>query len=177
MLHDVFVHLHKQSGTSWFEAPEGVRQFAVHPLTGRRVPPDRAGAVVDQCIWEPAPEHPSDYDDNGRVVLPQQYTAWMAGPQNTLGDLVNCGGGSSSLKIVSPTPGTIFFFDPDIASATQRIALRAEGAGPVEWSTDLLIGTNDSAERAQLREGVHVISARDLTTGQSAQTWIDVRGL
>jgi penicillin-binding protein 1C len=176
VLHDIFVHLHEQRGTSWFEPPPGLRQFAVHPLTGRRVPPDRAGAVVENCISEPEAERPSDYDADGRVVLSRDYAAWAASPQNFLDDLVTCAA-PSQLRILAPAPGTIFFFDPDVPAVAQRVPLKAEATGPVEWSSDLVAADDGAAIRVELREGVHIISARDRASGRVAQTWIDVRSL
>jgi penicillin-binding protein 1C len=174
VLHDIFVHLHEQRGTSWFEKPAGVHEFAVNPLTGHRVASNRAGAVVEKCVGEAEPERASDYDAEGRAILPNEYAAWAASPQNGLGNLVTCNG-SSDLHIVTPTPGTVFFFDPDVPATNQQIALRAHARGQVQWSGDLVSTSN--VDRAQLREGVHVISARDSATGRVAQTWIDVRSL
>jgi penicillin-binding protein 1C len=176
VLHDIVVHLHEQRGTSWFEVPEGVREYRVHPFTGRKVPVDRPGAITEKCASEPEPERTSDYDSMGRVLLPQEYAAWIASPQNCLGDLVACNTGSE-LRIISPAAGTVYFVDPNIPATTQRIPLRALAPGRVEWETDLLTSNEGATKRAQLEEGIHVLEARDSATGQVAATWIDVRGL
>jgi hypothetical protein len=102
----------------------------------------------------------------------------LRSPQNTLGNLVVCNREATQLRIVKPAPGTIFFLDPDLPAVDQRITLRAEGPGSVEWSSDLLErNLMGESQRAQLRTGMHVISARDSRTGAVAQTWVDVREL
>jgi len=82
------------------------------------------------------------------------------------------------LRILQPPPGTLYFLDPDMPVTAQRIALRAEAAGAVAWScATLALDTADAPARAPLREGRHVITARDAASGRTAETWIEVRGL
>jgi penicillin-binding protein 1C len=177
VMHDLVQHLHEQRGTSWFKELPGILHCSVNPLTGKKVADARAGTVLEKCLTQPPLEKSSDYDAEGRIVLPADYASWLRSTQNTLGDLVVCDQEATRLRIVKPAPGTIFFLDPDIPAVDQRITLRAEGRS-VEWSSDLLernlIG---GSQRAQLRAGRHVISARDSATGAVAQTWVDVREL
>jgi penicillin-binding protein 1C len=178
VLHEIFTHLHERRGTSWFAQPEGIREYTVHPLTGRAVAAGTAGAVVEKCISEPEPARASDFDAKGRVVLSPEYAQWLASPQNSLGDLVACADASPQLRILTPPPGATYFLDPDLPAAAQCIPLRAESGGAIEWtSVSLPLENTNAHERARLREGRHVISARDLATGATAETWIEVRGL
>jgi len=111
-------------------------------------------------------------------VLSAEYGPWLASPQNSLGSLAVCANGASDLWIVSPQPGTIYFLDPDLPADAQWIPLRALATGEVTWScTSLPCDTSGPRRRAQLREGKHVISARDPATGLSAETRIEVREL
>jgi penicillin-binding protein 1C len=178
VMHDLVEHLHARRGTSWFKEPVGILHCSVNPLTGKRVAAAGAGTLVEKCLTQPEWEDRSDYDASGRVILSAEYAAWLRSSQNTLRDLVASKQESAQLRIVKPATGTIFFLDPDLPAADQRITLRAEGKGAVEWSSDLLerdlVG---ASQRAQLRAGVHVISARDIETGETAQISIDVRDL
>jgi penicillin-binding protein 1C len=178
IMHDVLVHLHEQRGTSAFVRPEGIRDETVHTLTGRRVTAGQAGAITEKCLWEPEDARPTDFDEEGRVVLSSEYAPWLASPQNSLGSLATSTNTSSDLWIVSPQPGTIYFLDPDLPADGQWIPLRAMATGDVTWScASLTCDTNGPRRRAQLREGRHVISARDPATGLRAETWIEVRAL
>jgi penicillin-binding protein 1C len=177
VMHELIQHLHDQRGTSWFMEPEGILHCSVQPLTGKRVLAARAGTLPEKCLTEPPLEESSDYDANGHVVLSVEYATWLRSSQNTLGNLVVCNQRSTELQIIKPAPGTIFFLDPDIPASDQRITLRAKGPGTVEWSSDLFSGSlTGESQRVQLREGVHVISAR-ASNGELAQSWVDVREL
>ena len=178
IMHDVFMHLREQRGTTAFVRPEGIRDETVHALTGRRVGAGRPGAVAEKCLWEPEDERWMDFDAQGRVVLSAEYGPWLASAQNSLGSLAVGANGASDLRIVSPQPGTIYFLDPDLPAESQWIPLRAMATGDVSWSCNSLpCETNGPRRRAQLREGRHVISARDPATGLSVETWIEVRAL
>ncbi len=178
VLHDVFVYLHERRGTSWFRQPEGIHEFLVQPLTGREVAQNRGGALSEKCMWKPEPERAGDYDAAGRVVLPRDYASWLESAQNGLGNLVVCEKSAAHLRIIAPAPGTVFFLDPDLPAVDQKISVRAEARGAIEWSGDLCSAeAKGTGFRLQLQKGVHVISARDSTTGDIAQTWIDVRSL
>ena len=178
VLHEIFTHLHAQRGTSWFVAPAGVAEFSIHPLTGRLAPAEQAGAVREKCLWPPEPSRAADFDVQGRAVLPPEYAPWLASAQNTLGNLATTASAAPALRILQPPPGTLYFLDPDIPAAAQRIALRAEAAGQVAWSCATLSLDSAAAQtRAPLREGRHVITARDAASGRIAETWIEVRGL
>lgn len=178
VMHDLFQYLHKKHAMSWFAEPQGILHCSIHPLTGKRVAAPRDGTLSEKCLTPPPPEEPADYAASGRVVLPAEYGSWLRSSQNALGNLITCRERAPHLRIVKPVAGTIFFFDPDLPEQDQRIALKAEAKGTVEWSSDLLDRklTGDSV-RAQLREGRHMISARDAESGEIAETWIDVRGL
>lgn len=178
VMHDLMEHLHEEHGTSWFKEPEGILHYSVNPLTGKKVAASRAGILSEKCLTPPLAEESSDYDAKGRVVLGAEYATWLRSPQNTLGDLAVCHHGATKLQIIKPAAGTIFFLDPDVPAVDQQITLRAEAPGSIEWSSDLFDKklTGDS-QRARLREGVHVISVRDSSSGAVAQTWVDVREL
>jgi len=174
--HEIFMHLRAQQGTTWFARPDGIGEDRIHPLTGKAVAAGHPGAVREIFSRAPAPASPDDYDTAGRVVLPAVYRDWLAGPQNGLGDLAVAGTGCGGLRIVSPAPGTVFFLDPDLPAAAQRVTLRAEAPSAVTWSSETLpCETDGSRPVVALREGTHQISVR--SGDRRATTWITVRAL
>ncbi|HEY5751901.1 MAG TPA: penicillin-binding protein 1C [Chthoniobacterales bacterium] len=176
IMHQIMQHLHEQRGTSWFAMPRGIREYVVDPLTGHLAPDGRRGVVREKCSASPPVAVPSDYDVLGRVVLPAIYSEWLKSPQNGLGNLVVSAETAENLQILSPVPGAIYFFDPDLPLENQRIPLRAEAAGKIEWSSQTLaLPATPNPATVRLREGIHIITAKDTRTGQTATTWIDVR--
>jgi penicillin-binding protein 1C len=175
-MHDIFKYLHATRGTTWFARPAGLGEGWIHPLTGHAVAAGRPGAVREIFATAPPPESPADYDAGGRVVLPAEYGEWLAGPQNGLGDLAVAREADEDLRITSPAAGTVYFLDPDLPAAAQRIPLAAGAAQQVSWSSETLECDADGAQPgAILREGEHTITAR--AGNKAASTRIIVRSL
>jgi penicillin-binding protein 1C len=174
VMHQMMVYLHEHFGTSWFAAPTGIREFVINPLNGKQTTA-RTG-LPEKCLSEPQVEGPADCDEQGRIILGREYEQWLHSAQNNLGNLVTCEGAAGKFAISGPAPGALFFLDPDIPASDQRVILSAPGE--VEWASDLfsgkLIGDRQSIP---LRSGVHQVTARNIRSGATAQTWIDVREL
>ena len=177
-MHGIFLHLHQTHGTTWFSKPPDIREGHVHPLTGHTVAASHPAAMREIFLNPPPNETPADYDASGRVVLPAAYREWIESPQNGLGELAACSTAPPPLRITSPTPGTIYFLDPDLPTAVQRISLQAESAEPLEWSSPTLASEHTpNGPMLALREGTHHITTRATLTGQIATTWITVHPL
>ncbi len=176
VMHEIFDHLHARFGTAWFERPARIATHEIDPLTGRLAPPGARGVIQEKCLHAPEPARTEDYDDAGRVRLPAAYAEWLAGPQNTLGNLVASAESAPELRILQPAPGSIYYLDGDLAPESQCIPLRAEARGKIEWSCEsLALKVGDSGQRAQIREGHHTILARESETGREVTTWIEVK--
>jgi penicillin-binding protein 1C len=174
VMHEIFDHLHQRHGRTWFDRPAQIATFRIDPLTGRLS--DRTGSVAERCLHSPEPARADDYDDAGRVRLPIEYADWLASPQNTLGDLAVAANSAPELRIVQPEAGSIYYLDGDLPGDSQWIPLRAEAGGEVRWACESLpVKLGGSGLRAQIREGRHIITARDTATGREATTWIDVK--
>jgi penicillin-binding protein 1C len=174
VMHEIFEHLHKRHGTTWFDRPARIADVRIDPLTGRLS--EHAGSVVEKCLRSPEPARVDDYDAAGCVRLPMEYSDWLASPQNGLGDLAVGANSAPELRIVQPTPGSIYYLDGDLPADSQWIPLRAEAGGEVQWGCESLrVEPSNSGLRAQIREGRHVITARDTATGREAATSIDVK--
>jgi penicillin-binding protein 1C len=175
IFHEIMMKLHDRYGTSWYQVPPGVEHCYIDPLTGHRVSADQPRAVEEIYAFAPEPARTEDYDSAGRVRLSEVYHAWIESDQNTLGDLLAGGRPANHLQILEPAPGALYYLDPDLPAKDQRLVLRADSTGQVQWSSPTL---DCNAEGTQvtigLREGRHEIVARDAATGETASTWIEV---
>jgi penicillin-binding protein 1C len=110
------------------------------------------------------------------VRLGPEYRDWLASGDNWLGDLAVLAPAQSSLRIIFPLPGTIFYLDPDLPGQGRRVRLRAEEAENPQWRSDSLqLVRQEDGQVALLTEGRHRITVRDPLTGAQAETWIEAR--
>jgi penicillin-binding protein 1C len=175
IFHEIMMKLHDRSGTSWYQAPPGIEHGYIDPLTGHRVSADRPRATEEIYAFPPEPARPEDYDSARRVRLSEVYQAWIESDQNTLGDLLAGGRPAKHLQILEPAPGALYYLDPDLPAKDQRLVLRADSTGQIEWrSTTLDCQSAGNTVTVRLREGRHEITARDTITGETASTWIEV---
>ena len=189
VLHTIFQNLRTRFGTTWFEPPTGWVQREVHPLTGKLVTEDARRSLTKDFAavreWFPPDRLPpvssaADFDASGRVLLPSEYRAWFQSGDNGFGDRVALATRPqfTSLRVLSPVPGTVFYLDPDLPDSARRIALHASGGRECRWESESL--TLDRAAglpQALLTEGRHRLTVHDLATGTRAETWVDVRKL
>jgi penicillin-binding protein 1C len=175
IFHEIMMKLHDRYGTSWYQVPPGIEHGYIDPLTGHRVSADQPRATEEIYAFPPEPALPEDYDSAGRVRLSEVYQVWIGSDQNTLGDLLTGGRPAKPLRILEPGPGALYYLDPDLPAKDQRLVLRADSTGQVQWSSPTL---DCQAEGTQvtigLREGRHEIAARDAVTGETVTTWIEV---
>jgi hypothetical protein len=144
-------------------------------LTGHQVRPEHPRATEEIYAFPPEPAQPGDYDEAGGVRLPAEYRAWMESDQNTLGSFLKRSKPGKQLRILEPAPGTLYYLDPDLPAEDQRLRLRADGAGRIEWKSDTLECRSEAGgATVRLLEGRHEIVARDVATGETGSTWIEV---
>jgi penicillin-binding protein 1C len=175
IFHEIMVKLRDRYRTSWYHEPSGIEHCYIDPLTGHRVSFDQPRAVQEIDAFAPEPARPDDYDTGGRVRLPEEYRAWVESDQNTLGDLLAGNKKVKHLRIVEPAAGALYYFDRDLPAKDQRLSLRAESTGQVEWSSSTLdIHSQGNRVTIGLQEGRHEVSARDMDTGETTTTWIEV---
>jgi penicillin-binding protein 1C len=175
IFHEIMVKLRDRYGTGWYYEPPGIDHCFIDPLTGHRVSSDQPRAVREIYAFSPETARPEDYDAAGRVRLPEEYRAWVESDQNTLGDLLAASRQAEHLQILEPAAGALYYLDRDLPAKDQRLALRAESTGLIEWSCETLdCCTEGSRTTVGLREGRHQIFARDVATGETATTWIAV---
>ena len=173
IFHEIMVKLRDRYGSSWYHEPSGIERCYIDPLTGHSVSSDQPRAVQEIYAFAPEPARPQDYDAAGRVRLPEEYRAWVESDQNSLGGLLAGNKQRQRLRILEPAAGDFYYLDPDLPASDQRLVLRAESTGPVEWSSDTLeCRTEGKRVTVGLREGRHEIKALDTVTGETAVTSI-----
>ncbi|HET9377769.1 MAG TPA: penicillin-binding protein 1C [Chthoniobacterales bacterium] len=171
---EIMLHLHEKYGTSWYRPPTGIGRCWIDPLTGREVAKDHARATQEIFAFRPEPARLEDYDFASHVRLPGEYNAWLLSNQNTSIPLLPSP--ANHLRILQPAPGSFYFLDSDIPRSDQRLVLRAESSGSLEWkSASLDCRVVEGKTTVMLQEGRHEITARDKTTGETASTWIEVQ--
>jgi penicillin-binding protein 1C len=175
IFHEIMVKLRERYGTSWYREPSGIEHAYIDPLTGRQVSSDRPRAVQDIYAFAPEPSRSDDYDSDGRVRLPEEYRDWVESDQNTLGELLAGNRQGKHLRILEPAAGALYYFDRDLPANDQRLLLRAESTGQVQWSSSTLdIHSQGNQVTIGLQEGRHEIAARDTLTGEIGKIWIEV---
>ncbi len=179
ILHELFEHLHRRYGTSWFVRPANIVEAAIQPITGHRLTEQWPGTVTEKFRAGTLPplETAADYDAEGRVRLPAEYRDWLASADNWLtGRAVVDTASATPLRLISPLPGTTFFLDPDLPDAGRWLTLRAEGGTNLVWTSDsLAIKRAAGGVCARMTEGRHTLRVHDPATGEQAATWILVK--
>jgi penicillin-binding protein 1C len=182
ILHEVFAHLHKRFGTSWYVTPDQIVSRRVHPITGRLVETTPADAVLEKFLAknQPAAATAQDYDAEGRVVLSAEYAEWAKSGDNWLAGQVTVAEAlpTTVVRVVSPLPGATYFLDPDLPDGGRWLPLKAEGPPGLVWESDSLSFRQEGARTsACLVEGRHRLTVRHPVTRGQAETWIVVRSL
>ncbi len=180
---DVFTWLDARWPSAWYDRPPSIVERAVDSLTG--IPRPETLAQVRPIVVEkfrrdlvPHAADPERYDAAGRVLLPPEYAAWLAGPDNYLGSgVVTAGATENELawRIVSPLPGTELLLDPDLPQGGRALSLRVNPTNSeVQWTSPTLTIANQTA---WLLPGRHELIARNPRTGKEVKTWVEVRQL
>ena len=181
ILHELFEHLHRRYGTSWYATPTNLVQLAVHIATGKRLAAPLNSSSAD-CIVEkfvlgrlPPEATPADYDSQGRIRLGTEYREWLQTSDNWLAGRAVAEDATTALRIVFPLPGTTFYLDPDLPDGGRRIRLRADGSSNATWRSETLRCRTEAGQAvAFLEPGKHRLSVQDPLTGSRCDTWVQV---
>lgn len=114
---------------SAFPEPVKYRKMPVCALSGM-APGYLCGAVTDEYVPVAQSRHRPvcswHYQENGvaRVRYPQEYQRWLSG-RNDAGSLF----AESDVRILSPTDGAVFVYDPIIPAQSQKLRIDCIGSG------------------------------------------------
>ena len=184
VLHNLFVHLKRRFGTSWYSHPEEIVSLQVHPLTGRqltgtrRISPSAVKELFDRR-HPPVVENPADYDNQGRVQLPVEFARWLNSPENHLADQVTIQPvARQAWRILSPVSGSVFFLDEDLPERSRFIPLRTTAGEEIVWHATSLVPQVENRETyVELLPGVHRLVAINPETGARLLTQFTVKRL
>ena len=180
---DIFTWLDTRWPAPWYEKPASIVEREVDPLTGLPRPDSfkrERPVVIEKFRRDLAPNQPDlgRYDNAGCVILPPEYAAWLAGPDNYLGTAAIASSDKSAetpWRILSPLPGTTLLLDPDLPQGGRALSLRVNPpASALVWSSPTLQIEHTTA---WLVPGRHELTVRDPDTGREASTWVEVRRL
>lgn len=188
---EIFNYLHSTMPQTWYPQPENIQRVEVDRLTGLPAP---AKWVELRQPWPekfhrdhlPPPPAPDQYDDQGRVYLPEQFASWLRSRDNWLGDQVALAPAQSTLnapekalRIVSPLSGSTFLLDPNLPDGGQILPLRANRPDDqLDWTSETL-AISKLADKTTVRmtPGRHEIRVRHTSTGDKHAVQIEVKKL
>lgn len=179
---DVMLHLHAHQPAQWPTQPAGLIHARIDPRTGKRLTPQTPPSRLSRDELFLAEKLPplaaaADYDPRGRAILPREYAAWAASPQNWLGDLITVAVADERplLRITHPIAGTVIRLDPDLPNGGRRLLLQSSGPTAPKWTCPTLqIESAGGITSVLLTPGRHEFTARDEATGQRARSFVIV---
>jgi len=161
---EVMTLLHREQGTSWYAEPEGIVELTVHRVTGKQVPATDPDAVLEKFVNLPLPMTDADRTDDGRVILENRFTRWLAAEGSwmvtdaTTPDLEAAASGKP--RILFPNDGAEFALDADLPADGSLLRLEANRSA-VEWGSETLrIRHQNGVAYAEMRPGIHRIECR-----------------
>ena len=77
-----------------------------------------------------------------------------------------------SARILSPSPGTVVYLDPDLPLSSRKLPLRASTETVTWYSDTLKCDKTQDGFMAYLKPGRHELSA--IAEGRQLRTWIEV---
>jgi membrane carboxypeptidase/penicillin-binding protein PbpC len=77
---------------------------------------------------EPSEDSSSWFSNEGRLLLPGEYAAWCAGPDNTDAAVTE-----SEPRILNPPPNSVYEIDPRLSETQQMIELTTTLGPDVQW--------------------------------------------
>jgi len=168
---DVMLLLEREYGMSWYREPDEVRTLPVHPITGKQVSPDSPHAVMEKFLEPPDPMLPDDRTSDGRLILDDRFTRWLASEGSWMLPIVTTReleqATEAHPRILYPHDGAEFALDADLPD--NGTLLRLEASHPdVEWTSNSLpIRAGNGVVYAEMFPGTHIITCES-STGTSA---------
>ncbi len=140
---------------------QGLVRAEVCALSGLK--PWGAGKVVQEWFLpgtvpaEDARAWHGQRDGHPVWLLPAEYAAWVAGPQNRLGAELQAKAGRG---IVQPPAGAVYALSPILPAAQQTLCLQANGNGEILWTVNGSPHARGASAEWPLAAGTWRIGAR-----------------
>ncbi|MFK5921373.1 MAG: penicillin-binding protein 1C [Verrucomicrobiota bacterium] len=199
IFHDIFTHLYSKPNdkAEWYTRPNHIVTARIDPLNGKRLPP------TENQLAPHRPNHTrleifrqnnlpplaleSDYDQQGRTLLPAHYQTWFAKNNHQLQNRANLvqqptlhSSNNQPFQILSPLTNTVVYLDQDLPHGGTIFSLKASiPAAKLRWaSPSLKISTTATGSpTAILKPGIHQIIATDILSGYSISVAVQVDAL
>lgn len=180
VFHRTLVRAHRETVPTWFSEPEGIRRMKIDPRTGKAV-----GRLITRTttteLFLPTGEVPlassSDYDEDGRALLPVIYRDWFNGPHNLRRHelaIDETAANQSPLEILRPRNDATILLDPEIPGNSAELILLTNFPDHVIWTSETL---KISGNIALLTVGSHKLTATDDRDGSEHSVAIVVKRL
>ncbi len=198
IFHDIFKQLYSGSKRkpSWYPRPSYMASARIDPINGKRVPVSEPGQPNIQPrhtrleIFRPHNLPPlasgSDYDAQGRTLLPIRYSTWFSGDSHLLKnraaihDNTNSPRAFTPFRILSPLANTVVYLDADLPNGGRFFTLKTTTPhSEIVWTCPTLqINTSESSACVAILElGSHLLTATDSTSGYSTSVMVNVESL
>ncbi|MEM9280850.1 MAG: penicillin-binding protein 1C [Verrucomicrobiota bacterium] len=190
IFHQIMSHLHLDREATWYARPDTIVAAEVDRITGLRIGAQSLPADRKRQDWFIDSQLPrmasrSDFDKQGRSLLPLTFAQWWHSDANHLDKKAALAPLPKTVepqpfRIISPLSGTVAFLDPDLPSQGGKFPLEIEGHGreDIEWASDTLTVENDGTFNwLVLKPGLHAVIARDRKTGLEVTVHLTVEAL
>lgn len=181
---DIMLHLHRGHPPVWPGPPAGIIDVTIDPRGGYRVAPNHPRATRDYALANHLPprDGPATTTADGKILLPEEFRAWLNSPENPHPGWFALGATAPSHatpRILFPTEGTTVRLDPALPDSGANLTLESDldDTTLITWSSPTLAiqpGPN-GRPRAVLTPGRHTLTATHPANGRSATTWIEVK--
>ncbi|TLD71922.1 penicillin-binding protein 1C [Phragmitibacter flavus] len=179
---DLFLHLHRTRGTTWFTTPSELLTHTIDPRNGKIIPSNLTPSLTQQELFLPKTLPPTataaDYESTtNRAYLSPEYTAWLQTTDTWQRDLLAIRPNlNPPPRILTPTNGSTFVLDPDLPDQGRQLLLRSNQQTPTWTSPTLKITqTPNGLTHAHLEPGTHTLTLHLPDSDLTATTQIHVR--
>lgn len=182
---EIFLHLHENRSTGWYEEPASLVHATIDPRNGLGL--DRATFKARVSREElfvpgtpPVPARETDYEPGtGKAYLPRTYEGWMKREESSLSGLFalrESTPGDARPQIITPVDRTVFFLDPDLKQNGSNLLLIGSPVESLIWSSPTLeVSKTGGQSYVKLMPGTHVIAATHAETQTATRVTIEVR--
>ena len=163
--------LHQDSSPAWFDRHPTIAEVEIDPFSGKELSPSVRPRLSSREIVHlssrPQPANWTDYDETGRLKLPEIYDPWLKSSSASLRRQLTIDRSMEKrdFEITSPLPGMVIYLDPDLLEGGRILRLTTNLASEATWFSDTL-EIDPKEPVARLRLGEHQITAEDPETGQ-----------
>jgi len=179
IMRDTLIEVMRGHFARRFDAPPGWQFSPVHPLGG--APQEASETQSHEWVRISNPPSLPQSIVDGRVLLPDIYSDWLAGEGAWMQGFATTNGLHTDNpqavppRILSPANGTRLVVDPDLPESGRWLRLRCEPASAGWQSETLEIRERRGGTFARLEPGIHRIKC--VSAGGNSEVELHVRSI